>query len=49
MPLITPTPHNAIAEPCFSGGFISSNVACDNGIKDAPNTPWNNLKLQFLQ
>ena len=36
---MTPTPHNAIAEPCRSGGLMSSSTACDSGTSAAPKTP----------
>src|SRR6185312_5017072 len=39
-PIITPIPQTAIAEPCFSGGLISSSTACDNGTRAAPHNPW---------
>jgi len=39
-PTVTPTPHIAIAEPCFSRGQVSSRTACDSGTSAAPNTPW---------
>ena len=36
---MTPTPHNAMAEPCFSRGQVSSRTACDSGTSAAPQRP----------
>ena len=41
-PTITPIPHTAIAEPCFSGGLISIKTTCAKGTNAAPNTPCSN-------
>ena len=37
---MTPTPHIAIAWPCFSLGYELSSTACDSGTSEAPNRPW---------
>ncbi len=36
---MTPMPHTAIAEPCFSGGLMSISTICDMGTSAAPKTP----------
>src|ERR1700722_7531619 len=36
---MTPIPHTAMAEPCFSLGLMSMSTTCANGTKAAPKTP----------
>ncbi len=36
---MTPMPQSAIAEPCFSRGYVSSSTACDSGTRLAPSAP----------
>jgi hypothetical protein len=38
-PSTAPAPQMAMAEPCFSGGLMSSSTAWDSGIRAAPNKP----------
>ncbi len=38
-PIMTPTPHTAMAEPCFAGGLMSSNTAWESGTSAAPHSP----------
>ena len=39
-PMIVPMPKIAIAWPCRSGGLMRSSVACDSGMRPAPQIPW---------
>ncbi len=39
-PSITPTPHSAIAVPCWRLGKVSSVIAWESGTSGAPNMPW---------